>query len=269
MKQYNQIIISLSGFDPSSGAGLLNDTKALNSIGVHCFSVPSCLTVQDYKTLYNVYNVDLDYIFTTLKMLFKNYKIQALKIGLFNNFEFLNKLSCFLSEHKISTVLLDPVIKSSSGFIVWDDAIIKEICERLLYQVDIITPNVEEFNKIYKRIYNQDIIDLKEAIIKMQRKYSLKIAVTGGDTVSNLIVNYYFDGLNFIDEKIEKKIVSNNIHGTGCAFSALVLGFYIKNNDFNSSCISASSIVSKAVKDHSLINSDIVLNYGALNEIIN
>jgi len=269
MKHYktNKIIISLSGFDPSGGAGLVSDIKTLSSFNVHCFSIPTSLTVQDYNMFYKTYDVDTNYIFETLNLLISQYKIDAIKIGLFNNIDFLNKLNIFLSNHKINTILLDPVITSSSGFKIWDDNILNIVVDKLLYLIDIITPNLNEFNILYTKVFKEPYISLKEAIVKLQRKYSFKITVTSGDSDSNTILNYYYDGLCFKEHSIEKKIFSKNIHGTGCAFATSLLGFYINNNDFIKSSSNASNFVYEAISKHELLNNSIVLNYRGVYEL--
>lgn len=255
-----KVLLSIAGLDPSSGAGVFSDIKTISALGGYAMAVPTCLTVQDLLTLHSTQKISVDYISQALDKIFKLYDVVAVKIGLINDFETLEAISNYFETAKPKLVLLDPIIESSSGFKIWDKNILDFMLNKFFYHVDVITPNFYEFTKIYESLF-KDELSLEKRIINLQRKYLFNIALTGAEDFSLDIINYYYDGLTLNKHEIEKTTVSdNNIHGTGCAFSAALLSFMVKEKDFLKSCFNASNYVKETVDNHCLISKLITID---------
>lgn len=255
-----KVILSIAGLDPSSGAGIFSDIKTMSSLGLYAMAVPTCLTVQDSLALYSIEKISTEYITKALDKIFKLYDVVAVKIGLINDLETLEAISSFLELVKPKIVLLDPIIESSSAFKLWDKNILDFMLEKFFYHLDVFTPNFYEFTKIYNEIF-KDELSLEKRVVNLQRKYLFNIAVTGAKDYSLDIVNYYYDGLTLNMHEIEKTTVSdNNIHGTGCAFSAALLSYLVKDDSFINACIKASSFVKEAVDKHCLISKIVTID---------
>lgn len=244
----NKVILSLAGFDPSGGAGILEDFNTISTFGINALCIPTVLTVQDHLNLYSSTNIEHSYFIDAFEVLLKTYKIEAIKIGLINDESLLSKISQILEDEKIPNILVDPIINSSSGYSVWNEAIFNLMTNKMFYQIDFITPNLEEFNLIYKYVFNEDYLNLKDAIIKIQRKYLFKIAVTGVEETKTEIKNIYYDGAIFKEHIIKDKVIyEGNIHGTGCKFSSSLLSNFFLNGDFIKSCVLASDYVKSKI----------------------
>ena len=53
-------VLSIAGFDPSSGAGLQADLKIFNSLSLHGLTVPTCLTIQNTKSVTEIYKIPIE-----------------------------------------------------------------------------------------------------------------------------------------------------------------------------------------------------------------
>jgi len=138
------VVLTIAGFDPSSGAGITADIK---TIAAHeCFGV-SCitaLTVQSTQGVRRVEAVDSEIIAETLQNLISDVAVDAVHIGMLGNKRIVEVVADFLSGARLPHVVLDPILKSSSGADLLDDAGTRLLIERLLPLSEVLTPNLEE-----------------------------------------------------------------------------------------------------------------------------
>src|ERR1700742_4166584 len=114
------IVLTIAGFDPSSGAGITADIK---TIAAHeCFGV-SCitaLTVQSTRGVKRAHPVEPELITATLEELVSDLAIAAVHVGMMGNAGTVQTVVDFLVGAKLPHVVLDPIVKSSSGAALLD-----------------------------------------------------------------------------------------------------------------------------------------------------
>ncbi len=118
-------------------------------------------------------------------------------------------------------VVLDPVVRSSSGRELLDAAGVEVLRERLLPLVDWVTPNLEEL-RVLTGLPAARREDMPEAARVLQAMGSeMNVVVTAGDleTPDDLLLLVGGEIVCLTGEKI----VSTSTHGTGCAFSSALL----------------------------------------------
>lgn len=143
MPDQRKYVLSIAGFDPSAGAGLLADVKCFEQLGVYGFGVCSALTVQSDDRFTGVSWLGAGEIIAQLEPLLAKFEVRACKIGLIRDVEVLTEVTGYLRRVGSSMKLvLDPVLKSSSGFEfhAWNAGLLAGV----LKQLDLITPNEEE-----------------------------------------------------------------------------------------------------------------------------
>src|SRR5580700_7191422 len=138
------VVLTIAGFDPSSGAGVTADIK---TIAAHeCFGV-SCitaLTVQSTLGVRRVEGVDPKIVAETLHALVSDFAVEAVHIGMLGNAEVVAVVADFLGKARLPHVVLDPILKSSSGADLLDAAGTQLLIERLIPLAEVITPNLGE-----------------------------------------------------------------------------------------------------------------------------
>jgi hydroxymethylpyrimidine/phosphomethylpyrimidine kinase len=210
------IVLTVAGFDPSSGAGITADLK---TIAAHrCFGV-SCvtaLTVQSTQGVFRVEPVSPDLVSETLFELASDMEFAAIRVGMLGSAAVAERLASFLSGRRAKNVVLDPVLRSSSGADLLDQSAVEFLCKWLLPLATVVTPNMDEA-EVLTGLPVRSLSEMKAAAEHLQRMGAHNVVITGG----HLPENTDLLRLNTGEEHqfTSPMISSNSTHGTGCAFA--------------------------------------------------
>ncbi len=138
------VVLSIAGYDPSSGAGITADAKTAAALGCYAVTCITALTVQTTQGVFAVEPVRAGVVRETLNRLRQDFEIVAVRIGMLASGAVADAVAEFLERERLPNVVLDPVIRSSSGADLVDSAGLETLRRRLLLLSDLITPNVEE-----------------------------------------------------------------------------------------------------------------------------
>jgi hydroxymethylpyrimidine/phosphomethylpyrimidine kinase len=213
------VVLTIAGFDPSSGAGITADVK---TIAAHeCFGVCciTALTVQSTQGVRRVAGVDPRLIAETLQELVSDLIVEAVHIGMLGNEKVVAVVADFLAEARLPHVVLDPILKSSSGADLLDAAGTRLLIERLIPLAELITPNLDEAGVLTgKAVTNLD--QMHEAAARLHALGAANVVVTGGqlEKATDLLS---FSGARGKEQEVFKadRQGSSSTHGTGCAFA--------------------------------------------------
>ena len=110
-------VLSIAGFDPSGGAGVLADVKTFEANKVYGFGVMSALTFQNDSEFEKVEWIPLEKIMEQISVLQKRFQFEYIKIGLIENLEVLNQLILNLKSNISNPkIIWDPILKATAGF---------------------------------------------------------------------------------------------------------------------------------------------------------
>ena len=138
--------LTIAGFDPSGGAGLLADIKTFEANQVYGLGVCTALTVQHENRFDSVQWVESELIIKQAKILFEKYSIQYVKIGLVKSLDDLSKIiTALLTWNPDITIIWDPILKASAGF-NFHDEISTITLKTILKHIYVLTPNLPEAN---------------------------------------------------------------------------------------------------------------------------
>src|SRR6516164_7340242 len=116
------VVLSIAGYDPSSGAGITADIKTAAAFGCYAITCITALTVQSTQGVFAVEPVRPEIVRETLSRLRQDFKIAAVRIGMLGSGEVAGTVADFLERERLPNVVLDPVIRSSSGADLIDQA---------------------------------------------------------------------------------------------------------------------------------------------------
>src|SRR5256714_9744169 len=108
------VVLSIAGFDPSSGASVTADVKTLAAHGCFGIACITALTVQSTASVRKVEPVAGRLVTETLRELSSDFKISAVRIGMLGSAELVEVVGIFLKSNKLKNVVPDPNIRSSS-----------------------------------------------------------------------------------------------------------------------------------------------------------
>jgi hydroxymethylpyrimidine/phosphomethylpyrimidine kinase len=219
MPETPRIILTIAGFDPSSGAGVTADIKTIAAHGCYGISAITAITIQSTAGVCQVAPSDPQVLANTLDELLKDGKVSAVHIGMLGSGEVASVVADFLESARLRNVVLDPVLKSSSGAELLNRRGIAVLSQRLLPLADVVTPNVDEAAALAGvEVKNPEQMEM--AADRLHAMGSRAVVVTGGH------LDQAIDVLRVRGEKTQtyraNRVDSPNTHGTGCAFSTTI-----------------------------------------------
>ena len=213
------VVLTIAGFDPSSGAGITADIKTIAAHECYGVSCITALTIQQTQGVRRVEAVDPGIIAETLQELGSDLVIAAVHIGMLGNEQVVAVVADFLGQAHLPHVVLDPILKSSSGADLLDAAGTRLLIERLIPLAELVTPNLDEASALTgMAVTNLD--QMGEAAAHLHSLGAANVVVTGGH-LEKAIDLLSFTTIRGIEKEVFKadRQRSNSTHGTGCAFS--------------------------------------------------
>ena len=215
------VVLTIAGFDPSSGAGVTADVKTIAAHGCYGVACITALTVQSTAGVRKVVPCDAGLVRATLDELADDLQIAAVRIGMLGSGEVVEAVAGFLesARRKVRNIVLDPVLKSSSGADLLDRRGAKLLQDRLMQLCDVVTPNVDEAAFLTGlRVGNED--EMRKAAVGLHELGAQAAVVTGGH-LSQAVDLLSFTSKKGVQQEVFRgpRLVSNSTHGTGCAFA--------------------------------------------------
>lgn len=228
------IVLSIAGFDPCGGAGLLADMQTMQQCKVQGMSVQTALTVQNEDEVKDVFWHPLKDIIAQLETLLSKYEFEVVKIGITQNLETLSAILDHLRAHNPTiTIIWDPIISATSGF-QFLDTIDAQLLKKVLGQIHLITPNLPEFNT------------LTEALNENQ--LPTHVLLKGGHSDGNDTSDQLIDLDGNITPISGQRVVGTGKHGTGCVLSSAIAAGLSKGMKLKTACTFAKRYVEGYLK---------------------
>ena len=210
-------MLTIAGFDPSSGAGMTADLAVFAAHGCFGVSCITALTVQSTIGVRGVEPVRARVVQETLESLWDDLPASGIKIGMLASAENVEAVGAFLEGIRGTgvPVVLDPVLRSSSGRVLLEDAGVEVMKRLLLPLVDWITPNLAELEVL------SGTAEMEVGARRLQEKYpGLGVVVTGGHSAGDAVDDLVLAPDRAIEWLRGERVPGKATHGTGCAFSS-------------------------------------------------
>jgi hydroxymethylpyrimidine/phosphomethylpyrimidine kinase len=231
------VALTIAGFDPGSGAGITADLKTFSAHRVYGVACISALTVQSTQGVRVVEPLSPTLVRQTLECLAEDVGLAGIKIGMLGTSGIVSEVVSFLVGHSSmlarNRIVLDPVLRSTSGTLLLDANGIQELAILIgedLGGRDRVPAAAAQLQDVAGRQGNDD----------------LNVVVTGGDlscpddfllTASG--EQHWFPG---------EKIATNSTHGTGCAFSSALLCELISGSSAKEAVAAAKAYVTETLR---------------------
>jgi hydroxymethylpyrimidine/phosphomethylpyrimidine kinase len=251
MAERPPVVLTIAGFDPSSGAGVTADIKTIAAHGCYGVACITAMTVQSTAGVRRVEPCSPELITETLEELAADISIAAVHIGMLGSARVVRAVAEFLGsltgKSKLPNVVLDPILKSSSGADLLDPAGAKLLVEKLIPLADVITPNVDEAAAL-TGLKVGDIEEMKAAASKLHEMGAPAVVITGGhlEKATDLLSYKTRRGVQQEVFKAEKQR-SNSTHGTGCAFATAMACHLALDRGLAEATLLAKTYVSAAI----------------------
>src|SRR5262245_33950696 len=220
MKKKKTVIV-IGGSDPSSGAGIQADLAALHSLGIPALSVVTAVTAQNEKKFFSYESVSQENFRAQLESLAPFARGAIIKIAMLGSSQLIPPLIHWLRKRKPAFVILDPVLRSSTGHPLLDSKGILLLKNQLLSHADLVTPNVPEAERL-SGISITDVEILRRAGERILKKVKRAVLLKGGH-LKGPPVDLLMEGKK-MRRFSHPRILSKGAHGTGCTLASVLAG---------------------------------------------
>ena len=258
-----QIVLTIAGFDPSSGAGVTADLKTFAAHGLFATACITALTVQSTLGVISTHPTPASVVAATLDCLQVDLPPAGIKIGMLAAEYIVNEIIIYIekiklmdAENRQPIIVLDPILRSSSGRELLDPTALSSLRERLLPLVDWVTPNLAELSILagVEVACREDLPIASRALqsgVAQSSGRRIGIFATGGhlDPPDDFLLlptgeSYWLPG---------QRIDSRATHGTGCALSSAFLSRLLLQYDPQQAALFAKSYVARAIQSADII----------------
>jgi hydroxymethylpyrimidine/phosphomethylpyrimidine kinase len=248
--QSPKIVLTIAGFDPSSGAGATADLKTIAAHGLYGTAVLTALTIQTTQGVRGWEPVQPKVVRDSLEALVTDMRPAAVKIGMLGSGEVPAVVVEFLADRQLQNVVLDPVVRSSSGARLLDEKGFATLRDKLLGLTDVVTPNLAEAGML-ANIEVNDLTAMQEACRKLKAVGAKNVVVTGGHLAEpiDLLAETQTDGSLSFRVYPGERISTENTHGTGCAFSTALACNLALGASLADAVQAAKTYVTKALRN--------------------
>jgi hydroxymethylpyrimidine/phosphomethylpyrimidine kinase len=237
-------VLTIAGFDPSSGAGVTADIKTIAAHGCYGLACITALTVQSTAGVRRVVPVSDSVVKATLEELAADIDIAAVHIGMLGNGKVARAVARFLGRQGLKRVVLDPVLRSSSGARLLD-ATGRRALESLIPLASVITPNLDEAAAL-TGLPVTNLAEMRAAARRLHQMGAAAVVVTGGhlDPAVDLLSYRAGEGSKVFTSPRQH---SRMTHGTGCAFSTALACNLARGKSLPRAVELAKAYVSRAI----------------------
>ena len=244
MSTNRPIALSIAGFDPIGGAGVLADIKTFEQHQVTGFAITTANTIQTENEFFEIEWTDLNFVTRSIETLFQNYKIKAVKIGIVPSLDYLNQiLSTIKTVSPITQIVWDPVLKSTTDF---NFITIENQLElnKILSKIDLITPNYNEAEILFPGfIPNQ---------LSLKNETPCAILLKGGHNPIEIGTDRLFLKNEIIDLLPSNKKCFEK-HGSGCVLSSAIASNLALDQTLTEACKNAKTYIEKFLSSNTTL----------------
>jgi hydroxymethylpyrimidine/phosphomethylpyrimidine kinase len=227
------VALTIAGFDPSGGAGVVADIKTFTAFGCFATAAVTSLTFQNTMGVFGAVHQTAEAVRAQTLPVIEDFDVACAKTGMLPTREVIAEVARLFRETELPAPVVDPVVRSTSGYDLIDDAALDALIKELMPLARILTPNLPEAERI-TGLSIKDEDGMLRAARKMREMGARAVLVKGGHLTGlgggaggqgpgkeAVALDVLDDGESvkiFRAEWIETKAT----HGTGCTLAAAI-----------------------------------------------
>jgi len=253
--------LTIAGLDPSGGAGIIADIKTFTAFGCFATSVIASITFQNTTGVFGAIHQTAESVQMQFEPILEDFNVSSLKTGMLPTREVIEEVARLVKKNELKNFVVDPVVRSTSGFDLIDDQALKSLVEKLFPLSEVVTPNLPEAERIAQmKIENES--DIERAARIMQSFGAKNVLIKGGHSLSiksqvsrpksqvqspKRAKDFLFvgDELHIFEADF---IETNSTHGTGCTLAAAITANLALGKSLFEAVEAAKKFVTEAIK---------------------
>ncbi len=262
-------VLTIAGFDPSGGAGIIADVKTLQAFGCRSLAAITSLTFQNSQGVFGAIHQSAESLRSQVLPIIEEFRIAAVKVGMLPTSEIALAVVRLMREMNLPAPVVDPVLLSSSGDELMAEAALEVMLSELMPLARVITPNVPEAETLTgQKITNED--EMREAARKLREMGARAVLIKGGhlgersevsgqkpvDLVEHVhpVHDISRQAIDMLDDRGQvtlfrgEWIYSPPVRGTGCMLSSAIAACLAQRMPLEESVRAAKEFVADAIR---------------------
>ncbi|MEE8603958.1 MAG: bifunctional hydroxymethylpyrimidine kinase/phosphomethylpyrimidine kinase [Candidatus Aminicenantaceae bacterium] len=239
-----KILLSVAGYDPTSGAGIVLDLRVFQKYGYYGMGVLTSLTSQNTQTVKKVHCPTSRFVFEQYRHLRADVEFSGIKVGMIGCAENITVIAKILTDNPKIPIVIDPVFKSSGGNWLYDKKSIPAYMAEIRAKASLLTPNLAEAEWI-SGIKVRNVAEMRTSAEKIYALTSTPCLIKGGH-LRDQNVDILFDGKTYI--RFKNKKLKKTVHGTGCFLSSSILCHLANGSPLDQAASLAIKATHEAIK---------------------
>jgi hydroxymethylpyrimidine/phosphomethylpyrimidine kinase len=223
------VALTIAGSDSGGGAGIQADLKTFFALGVHGTCALTSVTSQNTRGVISRFDLPVEVVVSQVMAVASDLEPAAVKTGMLATAEVVLEVAGLAEKLKWEKLVVDPVVLSSSGHPLLEEAGIGVLLEELLPRALVFTPNLEEAS-LFTGLRVGDPVEMREAARLLHERGARTVVVKGGHLDGEEALDVFFDGRSY-HELRTRRLETGDDHGTGCVFSAAVAAYLARGRE--------------------------------------
>ncbi|POH73730.1 bifunctional hydroxymethylpyrimidine kinase/phosphomethylpyrimidine kinase [Arthrobacter glacialis] len=240
-------VLSIAGSDPSGGAGIQADIKAISAHGGYAMAALTALTAQNTTGVHSVHVPPVAFLAEQLEAISADIDIDAVKIGMLGTAEVMTVVGDWLARTRPPVVVLDPVMVATSGDELMAPAARQGLL-RLLESTHLVTPNILELAVLLGQPQAKNFDEALGQGLQLAAAHGVAVLVKGGHLPGEECLDALVQHDGTVEVFTAPRVDTPNTHGTGCSLSAAVATLQAQKGDWAVSVRHAKSWLSVALE---------------------
>jgi hydroxymethylpyrimidine/phosphomethylpyrimidine kinase len=223
-------VLAIAGSDPSGGAGIQADIKAISANGAYAMAVVTALTAQNTRGVEAVKLLDPAFVVAQIDAVFDDVHVDAVKIGMLGSPEITVAVAEALHWHGAQCVVLDPVMVAKGGDRLLSDAGVTTLIERLVPLASVLTPNLPEAAALLGEPTLEEASEMPALAARLLSLGAGAVLLKGGHLTAGTSPDYLAEanGGCWLEGG---RFATGNTHGTGCTLSSALAARLAQSGD--------------------------------------
>ena len=241
------VALTIAGFDPSGGAGVVADINTFRAFGFFATAAVTSLTFQNTTGVSGATHESAETVRRQVMPVIEDFTVACAKTGMLPTGEIIREVARLFRETELPAPVVDPVVRSTSGFDLIDDAALAALIRELLPLARVVTPNIPEAERITNRRITSES-EMLDAARSLRDMGARAVLVKGGHLTGDDALDLLLDERGDVHRFSHARIDTTSTHGTGCTLAAAIACGLGRNLDLPAAVDRAKRYVTEAIR---------------------
>jgi len=217
-------VLSIAGSDSGGGAGIQADLKTVAALGCYGMTAITAITAQNTVGVRAIHGIPPDIVKSQIQAVLEDIGADAVKIGMLHSPEIVNVVAWAIDHYRLKHVVLDPVMVATSGDRLIEPQTVQVLVQELFPRATVVTPNLDEAALLLQRDINA-VEAVDQAASDLLALGAHAVLLKGGHLPGDQVVDVLAQPGEAPQHLQSARIVSRNVHGTGCTLSSAIAAY--------------------------------------------